>query len=225
MTKQKIAGVSKPVWRRVLSAIRTSRPVQWLWSDSYLIILRIDRKAGAEISTPTPMNVNCRDDLEKFEQTEPWLTREDFLAEAERRMAEGEKIFTATVDGVLAHYGWLVSDQREAYYPAADQHYTFPEGTTVMYNGYAHPLARGRGLHHVSLRSRVQWAFARPATNYVYAAIDINNGVSRHCSEKLGLQHHEVLYRKCRFGLVTKGRLPPTFVKDYDNKSGRKLGG
>lgn len=225
MTRQKKSGARKPLWRRVLSAIRTSRPVQWLWSDTYLVILRIGREAGADISTPTPMNVNCRDDLEKFEQTEPWLTRDAFLAEADRRMAAGEKIFTATVDDVLAHYGWLVPDQREAYFPAADQHYTFPEGTTVMYNGYAHPLARGRGLHHVSLRSRVQWAFARPETNYVYAAIDIDNGVSRHCSEKLGLQHHEVLYRKCRFGRVTKGHLPPSFVKDYDARRQLSLKG
>lgn len=192
--------------------------MQWLWSDRYLIIMRISRAEGETISTPTPMKVNSPDDLALFDQTETWLTREAFLAEVEQRVAAGEKVFTTTLDGILAHYGWLVPDQSEAYFPLVDQHYNYPAGTAVMYNGYCHPCARGRGLHHVSLRSRVQWAFQQPKTSHVYGAIEIDNHVSRHCSEKLGLHRHEVLFRKCRFGRVTKGSLPPSFIEEYDKK-------
>ncbi len=206
--------------RRLVRAIKRSWLAQWLWSDRYLIIFRIDRAQSAAVpapsATPVPVRINSLEDLGKYDETVGWVTRAAFLAEAQGRMADGEKAFTTADDGCLLEFGWLVPSQAEGYFPLVDQLYQYPPGSAVMYNGFCHPRARGRGLHQISLRSRILWAFSQPGTNYVYAAIEVDNTVSRHCSEKLGLRPQEVLFRRCRFGHVTKGRLPPSFVAEYD---------
>jgi len=192
-----------------------------LWSDRYLIIYRMSREDSAGVTPGETMNVNSFEDLEKFDQSVSWITRDAFLAEARDRIANGQEVFTEAADDYLAHYGWLVPRQEKGYFPLVEQHYEYPPGSAVMYNGFCHPRARGRGLHQKSLGARAKAAFADPETNYLYAAIEIDNWASRHCSEKLGLRPHEVLFRRCRAGRVTKGSLPPTFVADFDARKGR----
>lgn len=205
--------------RRIAAAVWRSQPAQWLWSDRYLVIYRSDRREAEAMAEPTStIRVNSIEDLEKFDQSERWLPRDRFLAGARKRIADGEVVFTATAGGKLVYFTWLVPVQRESYFPFVDRTYTFPPGSAVMYNSYTHPDARGKGLHQCGLRAMIRWALTRPDINYVYGAIDIDNRASRHCSEKIGRQPHEVLFRKCRFGRVAKGSLPPSFAREYDAK-------
>lgn len=210
---------------RILNAFRKSQAADWLWSDRYLVIYRSDRAESEKMAAPsTRIRPNSLEDLETFDQTETWLSRDQFLADAEKRMADGEVVFTATENGKLIYYTWMVPEQEDNYFPFVDQPYRFPPGSVVSYNSYTHPDARGRGLHTAGMRAMIKWALAQPHINYVYGAVDIDNTASRHCSQKIGRRPYEVLYRKRRFGRTTKGRLPASFASDYDEKRGRKLG-
>ncbi|MEX1147922.1 MAG: GNAT family N-acetyltransferase [Sphingomonadales bacterium] len=207
--------------RRVVNAIRHSRVGDWLWSHRYLVIYRSDRKQSESMAALSDrLRANSFEDLEKFDQSERWLTRDQFLANARERIADGEVVLTATADEKLIYYTWLVPGQRNNYFPFVDQSYQFPEGSVISYNSYTHPDARGQGLHKSGLRAISHWALSQPDINYVYGAIEIDNRASRHCSESVGRRPFEVLYRKSRFGRVTKGSLPPSFVRDYDARRG-----
>ena len=55
----------------------------------------------------TPIRRDQIDDLLAFDRTRPWMTRQEFLSEAIRRMGVGQHVYTAVEDGRLVAYGWL----------------------------------------------------------------------------------------------------------------------
>ncbi len=160
--------------RKLAAAARRSRPVQWVWSDRYLVIYRSGRTEAEAIAPPSrEINVNSLDDLAKFEQTKSWLTPETFLTKARQRIAAGEMVFTATANGKLVYFCWLVPEQHNGHFPYIDQAYVYPPGSAVMYNAYSHPDARGQGLHRCGLKAIIRWALADPDTNYTLGSDDL----------------------------------------------------
>lgn len=183
--------------------------VRWLYSDHYLLLHTVEGPAAVFADADDGLHRNCIEDLALFEQTERWLPREVFVAEAQRRIAEGMCLYTAVADGRLIHYGWLVPRQYEARFPYVNQDYVFPEGSAVLFNAYTHPAARGTGLHLRSMRRRIADALAAPGTVRVYTAIESHNRASRAVAAKAGFKCVEVLFETIRFGRVNRGRMSP----------------
>lgn len=150
---------------------------------------------------------NRLEDLDAFQQTERWLTKEQFVAEAQRRIDEGMLLYTYVDNGVLLHYGWLVPRQAEATFPYVGQRFQFPPGTAVLFNAYTHPSARGRGLHEASMRRRIADAAAREGTRQICSAFESTNHVSRGVAERAGLRCQVVLYETIRFGRREAGSM------------------
>lgn len=182
---------------------------RWFRSERYLLLYAIDKASAQRIPVEDDLNCNRIEDLELFEQTERWLTRDEFVAEAKRRIAQGEKLYTAVALGRLVHYGWMIPEQREAWFPFVQQRYRFPAGSAVLYNAYTHPAARGTGLHQRSMRRRIFDAASQPATLHVYTAIESGNRASRTVAARVGFRCAEVLYERIRFGKVERGRMTP----------------
>lgn len=185
------------------------RPVRWLRSDRYLLLHAIEAERAAPASADDGLRCNRLDDLALFEQTERWLPREVFVAEAQRRIGEGLRLYTAIDGRRLVHYGWLVPSQSEAWLPFVQQRFRFPAGSAVLFNAYTHPAARGSGLHERSMRRRVADAAALPGTHWVYTAIESHNTASRIVAARVGLRCVDVLYERVRWGRTERGRMSP----------------
>lgn len=183
--------------------------VRWLYSDRYLLLHAVEATEAVIVDSDDGLYCNRVEDLALFEQTERWLPRDVFVAEARRRIAEGMCLYTAVTDGRLVHYGWLVPRQHEAWFPYVHQRFVFPEGSSVLFNAYTHPAARGTGLHLRSMRRRIADACASPGTVRVYTAIESHNRASRAVAAKAGFKCVDVLFESVRFGRVNRGRMLP----------------
>ncbi|ENO78178.1 GNAT family N-acetyltransferase [Thauera sp. 63] len=183
--------------------------MRWLRSERYLLLHAIEvaqvRPVGAD-----ELHVNALDDLAYFQQTERWLPREAFVAEARRRIEEeGMRLYTAVEQRVLVHYGWLVPRQKRSWFPYVRQHYDYPEGTAVLFNAYTHPAARGTGLHTRSMMRRIADGAAQPGAHWVYTAIESHNQASRAVAARCGFKCVDVLFERIHFGRVQRGRMSP----------------
>jgi hypothetical protein len=183
--------------------------VRWFHSDHYLLLHAVEADLAPSAPDDDDLHCNRVEDLALFEQTERWLPPDTFVAEARRRIKEGLRLYTATDDRRLLHYGWLVPRQEEAWLPYVRQHFRFPPGTAVLFNAYTHPAARGRGIHERSMRRRVCDAAKLPGTQWVFTAIESHNAASRIVAGRVGLRCVLVLYERVRLGRVTRGRMSP----------------
>lgn len=191
--------------------------VRWFRSDRYLLLFVINAEAVLPPLRDESFHCNQLEDTDLFEQTERWLSRDEFVAEAKRRVEEGEKLYTLVSAGRLVHYGWLIPEQKESWFPFVQQRYHFPPGSAVLYNAYTHPQARGTGLHQRSMRRRIFDATLEPGTRRVYTAIESGNRASRAVAAKMGFECVEVLYERIRFGRVERGRMTPeTYFRSFE---------
>lgn len=182
--------------------------VRWIRSDRYLLLYAIEASQAQAIEGDE-LHVNTLSDLDLFQQTERWLSREAYQAEAQRRIGGGMRLYTAVTDGVLVHYGWLVPRQKRSWFPYVGQHYDFPEGTAVLFNAYTHPKARGTGLHSRSMRRRIADGASMPGGRWVYTAIESHNKASRAVAARSGFRCVDVLYERIRWGRIARGRMSP----------------
>jgi RimJ/RimL family protein N-acetyltransferase len=113
------------------------------------------------------------------------VSREALVAEARRRLSQGEHAFTVAEDGVLAHYHWLQLDRQTIFFPEIDASYTVPPGSAISYGAYTEPRLRGRGLHRLSARECVQTAFALGAKQ-IFSGVLETNVPSRRAVEGAG---------------------------------------
>ncbi len=180
-----------------------------MWSDRFLLLYAIEVGPSTSGNVAGEFACNRLEDLTLFEQTERWLSQEDFVRTASQRIFEGMLLFTAVKEGVLAHFGWLVPHQRESTFPYVGQRYEYPQGTAVLFNAYTHPKARRTGLHERSVRQRVYAASQVPGVRRVMTAIESHNATSRAVMERVGFRCVDVLYERIRLGQIARGRLRP----------------
>jgi len=175
-----------------------------LWSSRRLHLFGISKEDGAAIRATTEFRRNHLPDLEAFEQTERWLTRDAFLASARQRIDAGEDVYTRVEDGRLVCYGWLRRDCRRNRYAYVDQTVEFAPGTALIYNGWVHPAARGRGLHQEAQRFRIADVLAEPAGRYLFSAVEEPNRAAHKSAVRAGLRPQAVLETRTRFGRQRK---------------------
>ena len=194
---------------RIGNRITHSKFIQWVWSTKYLLIYSFSSNNVAWDQKDDGLNVNSKEDLDYFVRTERWLSKKQFIEEAERRFCHGLMVYSLVENGVLVSYGWLVPSQKRAWFPYVHQPYVFPEKSAVMFNDWTHPNARGRGLHSRLLRRRLYDAAFCLNAQQVFIAVEYGNRQSQRNIESVGFECIEILYEKVRFGRRAAGRMEP----------------
>ena len=127
----------------------------------------------------------------------------EFLETAERRLANGNLLFSYAEGGKLLHYGWLI--------PAADwmgsefgHDIPLREKPTVLWDDFTHPSARGRGLHGESLRARLSYIAAHELSPTAMIGVRSDNAVSRHNIEAAGFTFAGSAWISTRLGKVRR---------------------
>ena len=180
---------------------------RWIHSDQQLVIFRIVRPT--DLARANPVSPVRRDDwshLEKFEATERWLTREEFLGTAAKRLSEGEHVYTIVDTERLLSYGWLVPRQEASWLPAVEQELRYPPGAAVMYNAYTHPAARGRGYNRLVTKARIEDAFLEFDAQAVYTAIEPHNFAANRAKDGAGMVPWMELGFTRRLGRTVRNR-------------------
>jgi GNAT superfamily N-acetyltransferase len=127
------------------------------------------------------------------------VSERDFLMRALRRIEEGQHVYTYVEDGRLLHYCWLI-DRQEVTYSDFGQRVELPPNTSVLYDDYTHPAARGRGLHKAGLRQRLRDAARIPGAEWIAIGVLASNTPSRRNIEAVGFTCF------CRAFVQTRGR-------------------
>lgn len=179
--------------------------VAWVYQHRQLLLLRHELVEGLNGVPSLDVHANEWGDLSLFEQTERWLSKEQFLEEAERRNKEGMRFYSVIRCGKLVYYSWVVPNQSSARFPAVDQSFEFPDGADVIFNAYTHPEARGQGIHKQVLMRQLYDSSQQQGTSSVFIAIDPKNLPARLAVEAAGFEPVALFWKKTCFGRSTKG--------------------
>ena len=136
------------------------------------------------------------------------------LEEAAARLARGETVFTIRMGETLAHYGWMVREQRWSYSTEVYQSIPMPRESVALYDYYTHVRYRRRGLYRATLAHMTRWACDEPGTSWAYISTLADNRPSRHVIESTGFSYQGSLFwerrwfRVRRWGDVRLGARP-----------------
>ena len=127
----------------------------------------------------------------------------EFMETAERRLANGNILFSCAENGLLLHYGWLIL--------AADwmgsefgHDIPLPEKPTVLWDDFTHPSARGQGFHGESLRARLEYIAAHRLSPNAMIGVRSDSAASRRNIEAAGFTYAGSAWIATRFGRVRR---------------------
>ena len=154
---------------------------------------------------PTAMKVDSVSDLLKYRPVSGWQeTTSQFHKKVLKNFENGLHSYTYSENGQLLHYGWLIERQEVSKIFEVGQEFKLPPNTSVLFDYYTHPDARGRGLYQKSLIQGLHDASRIPGTSQVFIGVMADNVASRHVIEKLGFRYEGSLFKETRFGRVRK---------------------
>ena len=181
-----------------------------LWSDRSLHLVGVEREVGLTITSSLPFKRNDWGDLTCFEQTERWLSRDQFLSIARERLDEGIWGYTLVEDGVLLYYAWVAHNVAQSVFPYVGQTVTYPAHTATSYAGYVNPRGRGRGLFTEGLRHFLGDTFNHTDSQRLFAGVEGHNRAALRCHEKAGFSHVATFSTSRRLGSAScSGALEP----------------
>ena len=181
-------------------AVPARRIAHRMWSTREYRLYRLSRGDTTHPSAQSPFRVNHLADLlcyRPFSPADPPLV--SFLRDVLERLEAGQRVYTIVENGTLVHYGWVI--------PSTDRcgsdfghEFSLPPGSSVLWDDYTHPQARGRGLHQLSLRHRLADEADATRPGDIVIGVGADNGPSRHNIEKAGFRHFASGWLAVRFG-------------------------
>ena len=194
-----VLSVAKGPHRAGSAAVR--RASKWARDAGEFRIYRMTSDVASSLEMPnTMLRVNAISELLQYAPASSNDARRSrFLGEALRRLKSGQIAFTYAEGGLLLHHSWLIANTKEAGSEFGHR-YAFAEPAALLWNGFTHPAARGRGLHQASIRTRVRYAATHELAPNIVTGVRSDNGPSRHNIEKIGFEYVGSAWMKRRFG-------------------------
>jgi CelD/BcsL family acetyltransferase involved in cellulose biosynthesis len=107
-------------------------------------------------------NVNCISDLLCYESVDGrGRSKSQFLFDATQRLEAGDRVYTLVENGKLMHCAWI-SQSENLHGGQVSVSLEFPPNSYLLWEDYAHPDARHRGLARRSLEQRLYDAARLP---------------------------------------------------------------
>ena len=174
---------------------------RWLWDTREFRLYSIDIETAGRTSAKRMMSVNNLGDLLQFAPSEDWQTRDNFLSQALYRLEGGDRVYSVSDENALLHFGWASDHVKESYFTEVGQSYEYPTGSSVLYDFYTSPDARGQALYQQSLAQMLQESAQCVKILIVFISVLADIASSRHVIEKRGFKFQESFYRTVRFGM------------------------
>jgi CelD/BcsL family acetyltransferase involved in cellulose biosynthesis len=171
-----------------------------VWSTREYRLYRMSRADIALLDASSSLRVNELADLlcyRPVSSSDP--PQGVFLRDVLARLEAGQRVYTLAENGRLLHYSWVIPSTDRC---GSDFGHEFPltPGSTVLWDDYTDPYARGRGLHQLSLRQRLADEADRTRPGDIVIGVGADNGPSRHNIEKVGFRHFASCWLVVRLG-------------------------
>jgi len=196
LRRVKLSTIPRTILKNILLKIYDSKECR---------MYSFDLKKLDSLENPNMMKVDSVTDVLKYSPVEGWQdTTSQFHQKVLRNYESGIHSYTYAEDDKLLHYGWMIAKQEISRVTEVDQEFTLPENTTVLFDYYTHPEARGKGLYQKSMIQGLHDAAKIPDTERVFIGVLSNNAASKHSIEKLGFKYEGSLFKKTVLGRVKK---------------------
>jgi RimJ/RimL family protein N-acetyltransferase len=168
-----------------------------VWYQRELRVYRYPLNEAPRLPRPAIFERNRFDDLQYYERSDKYQPSADVYRKmALERRAQGFHLYTFVQEGRLLHYGWLIERQTRGEDDWVQQVYFPPPDTSVLFDHFTHPAARGRGLYFQALCRLLHDARDLLGARQAYVTVFGSNGPSRHVIEKVGFQHEGSLFKE-----------------------------
>jgi len=124
------------------------------------------------------------------------------LAEALKRFAAGQMLYSMSRDGELLHCGWVVRGGQKHHLEGVNAAFDSPPESAVLYDFFTHPKHRGQGLYQRNLRQILR-DLAAAGVQKAFIGVLKSNDDSRRAIEKVGFSPYRT-YRRRRILWIEK---------------------
>ena len=168
-----------------------------VWYRRELRVYCYPLEGSPPLPRPAIFERNRFDDLEYYERTDKYQpTPEVYRKMALERKTQGFHLYTFVQERRLLHYGWLIERQTRGEDDWVQQAYFPPPDTSVLFDHFTHPSARGKGLYFQALCRLLHDARDLAGARQAYMTVFGSNAPSRHVIEKVGFHHEGSLYKE-----------------------------
>jgi RimJ/RimL family protein N-acetyltransferase len=168
-----------------------------VWYRRELRVYGYPLDGSPPLPRPAIFERNRFDDLEYYERTDKYQpTPESYRKMALERKTQGFHLYTFVQERRLLHYGWLIERQTRGEDDWVQQAYFPPPDTSVLFDHFTHPSARGKGLYFQALCRLLHDARDLAGARQAYVTVFGSNAPSRHVIEKVGFHHEGSLYKE-----------------------------
>ena len=193
--------------RRTWSAIQPAaaasagrRVGAWLGSTRELRVYRCDRSFASSLPLDARVLRNSVADLVRAGSGRSRQSNRAALLTALDRLERGEASFTITVDGRLAHSGWLVDNAKEWLLGNVNLSISMPDSSAAFYDFRSHSSSDGDGPYRSLLCHALRTVSEEGRARFLYVSVPSNDLASRRVIESLGLHYQGSLHWSCRMG-------------------------
>ena len=168
-----------------------------VWYRRELRVYGYPLQASPPLPRPAIFERNRFDDLQYYERTDKYqASPEVYRKMALERKTQGFHLYTFVQERRLLHYGWLIERQTRGEDDWVQQAYFPPPDTSVLFDHFTHPSARGKGLYFQALCRLLHDARDLAGARQAYVTVFGSNAPSRHVIEKVGFHHEGSLYKE-----------------------------
>ncbi len=168
-----------------------------VWYRRELRVYGYPLEGSPPLPRPAIFERNRFDDLEYYERTDKYQpSPEVYRKMALERKTQGFHLYTFVQERRLLHYGWLIERQTRGEDDWVQQAYFPPPDTSVLFDHFTHPSARGKGLYFQALCRLLHDARDLAGARQAYVTVFGSNAPSRHVIEKVGFHHEGSLYKE-----------------------------
>ena len=168
-----------------------------VWYRRELRVYCYPLEGSPPLPRPAIFERNRFDDLKYYERTDKYQpSPEVYRKMALERKAQGFHLYTFVQERRLLHYGWLIERQTRGEDDWVQQVYFPPPDTSVLFDHFTHPSARGKGLYFQALCRLLHDARDLSGARQAYVTVFGSNAPSRHVIEKVGFHHEGSLYKE-----------------------------
>lgn len=168
-----------------------------VWYRRELRVYGYPLQASPPLPRPAIFERNRFDDLQYYERTDKYqASPEVYRKMALERKTQGFHLYTFVQERRLLHYGWLIERQTRGEDDWVQQAYFPPPDTSVLFDHFTHPSARGKGLYFQALCRLLHDARDLAGARQAYVTVFGSNALSRHVIEKVGFHHEGSLFKE-----------------------------
>lgn len=158
-------------------------------------IYSFDAEKIASLPNPNLMKRDCLEDLLKYEPTASrHLTASAFHSLSIDRLSEGNHVYTRVEAGKLAHCGWLAERAEKTFVSEANQSFSLPPDSAVLFDFFASPQAVEKGFYEASIRQMLHDAARSPNLREVYIFVSADDDSLRRATEKIGFEYKSSIF-------------------------------